>query len=102
MSYAGVVPKANNSGEYISEHNPVKQGDLESEQVGKAVDYYIGITSESIRGNYFFRTRQSMSHFDRIFSIITSTLWREEGFSSPFVFEYISNPNAKILKFIYL
>ena len=27
-SYAGVVPKANNSGEYISEHNHVKQGDI--------------------------------------------------------------------------
>ena len=27
-SYAGVVPKANNSGEYISKHNHVKQGDI--------------------------------------------------------------------------
>src|SRR5215469_5441408 len=27
-SYAGVVPKANNSGEFISEHNHVKQGDI--------------------------------------------------------------------------
>jgi hypothetical protein len=63
---------------------------LECDPVRKRpIDYYIGITSESIGSNYFLRTRKQQSHFGRIFSIISSDLW-EKDFSPPSVFEYIA------------
>jgi hypothetical protein len=52
-----------------------------------SVDYWIGITSESIGENYFFRTRRG-TFKDRILSVLTSEYW-ERDYSPPSVFEYI-------------
>jgi hypothetical protein len=68
------------------------------------VDYYIGITSEDIGGNFFLRTRgKAESRTGRIFSIVTSHNWdrgplgwrrhrlrRIAPLSPPSVFEFIA------------